>query len=69
MFLQKLASAGGPKYAVYDVEFDLGEDRKECRTVYIRWIPGDTPVKVCLSLIETIPLLCLREVLTMCSYV
>lgn len=47
VFLQKLYSAGGPRYAVYDVEFDLREDGKRCRTVFISWVPNDTPVKVC----------------------
>lgn len=54
---------------MYDVEFNLEEDGKRCRTVFISWVPGDTPVKLCLHLIETISLLCLREVLTMCSFV
>ena len=32
------------------MEFDLGEDGKRCRTVFISWVPGGASVKVFLSL-------------------
>lgn len=48
------------------MEFDLGEDGKRCRTVFISWVPGDTAVKVGFLLLFSIcfvlTLLC--EVLT-----
>lgn len=46
------------------MEFDLGEDGKRCRTVFISWVPGDTPVEVCFS-----HWFLLREVLMMYSFV
>ncbi|OJJ29670.1 hypothetical protein ASPWEDRAFT_294336 [Aspergillus wentii DTO 134E9] len=53
-FRQKLSSAvdnsgkPAPRYAVYDVEFDLHEDGKRRRTVFISWVPDQTPVKLCM---------------------
>lgn len=35
-----------PRYAVYDVEYDLGDDGKRCKTVFISWVPASTPLKV-----------------------
>lgn len=35
-----------PRYAVYDVEYDLGEDGKRSRLVFISWVPQETSLKV-----------------------
>ncbi|KAF5865896.1 hypothetical protein ETB97_001964 [Aspergillus alliaceus] len=42
-----------PRYAVYDVEYDLGEDGKRCRTVFISWVPSNTPLKLCMLYAST----------------
>ncbi|KAE8377114.1 hypothetical protein BDV26DRAFT_293541 [Aspergillus bertholletiae] len=42
-----------PRYAVYDVEYDLGEDGKRCRTVFISWVPAGTPLKLCMLYAST----------------
>ncbi|KAE8153044.1 hypothetical protein BDV25DRAFT_150146 [Aspergillus avenaceus] len=58
-FLQKLSSSADdrgnltPRYAVYDVEYDLGEDGKRCRTVFISWVPSNTPIKLCMLYAST----------------
>ncbi|KAL2847209.1 cofilin, actophorin [Aspergillus pseudoustus] len=50
-FLQRLTSsvdAGGkpaPRYAVYDVEYDLKNDGKRSSTVFISWVPEETSTK------------------------
>ncbi|KAH6890650.1 cofilin, actophorin [Thelonectria olida] len=51
VFLDKLSSAvdengkAAPRYAVYDVEYDLGEEGKRIRTVFISWVPPETSIK------------------------
>ena len=50
VFRQRLTAVTEPRYAAYDVEFDLGEDGKRCRMVFISWVPGGASVKVFLSL-------------------
>ncbi|PYH83252.1 actin depolymerizing protein [Aspergillus uvarum CBS 121591] len=35
-----------PRYAAYDVEYDLGEDGKRSRLVFISWVPQETSLKV-----------------------
>ncbi|KAB8204921.1 hypothetical protein BDV34DRAFT_110824 [Aspergillus parasiticus] len=42
-----------PRYAVYDVEYDLGEDGKRCKTVFISWVPASTPLKLCMLYAST----------------
>ncbi|RAK82024.1 actin-binding ADF family protein [Aspergillus fijiensis CBS 313.89] len=37
-----------PRYAVYDVEYDLGEDGKRSRLVFISWVPRETSLKLCM---------------------
>ncbi|OOF98731.1 hypothetical protein ASPCADRAFT_2164 [Aspergillus carbonarius ITEM 5010] len=51
-FLQKLTSTldhegnHAPRYAVYDVEYDLNEDGKRKTTVFISWMPDATPTRL-----------------------
>ncbi|KAJ5326383.1 Actin-binding cofilin/tropomyosin type [Penicillium brevicompactum] len=51
VFRQKLVSAidsegrPAPRYAVYDVEYDLGSEGKRTKIVFITWVPGETSVK------------------------
>ncbi|PYI01185.1 cofilin, actophorin [Aspergillus sclerotiicarbonarius CBS 121057] len=51
-FLQKLTSAldhegnRAPRYAVYDVEYDLNEDGRRTTTVFISWMPDATPTRL-----------------------
>ncbi|PWY83840.1 cofilin, actophorin [Aspergillus sclerotioniger CBS 115572] len=51
-FLQKLTTAFDrqgnhtPRYAVYDVEYDLNEDGKRTTTVFISWMPDATPTRL-----------------------
>ncbi|RAL02338.1 actin-binding ADF family protein [Aspergillus ibericus CBS 121593] len=51
-FLQKLTSAQdhdenrAPRYAVYDVEYDLNEDGRRTTTVFISWMPDATPTRL-----------------------
>jgi cofilin len=55
VFRRKLSGADGqagdamllPRFAVYDVEFDLGQDGKRTKTVFISWAPQGTPLEVC----------------------
>ena len=55
VFRCKLSGAGDqagdtvppPRFAVYDVEFDLGQDGKRTKSVFISWVPQGTPLKVC----------------------
>ncbi|RMZ37829.1 cofilin [Aspergillus flavus] len=42
-----------PRYAVYDVEYDLGDDGKRCKTVFISWVPASTPLKLCMLYAST----------------
>ncbi|KAH7211454.1 cofilin, actophorin [Fusarium oxysporum] len=50
-FLNKLASATddkgkpAPRYAAYDVEYDLGEEGKRISTAFISWVPAGTSIK------------------------
>ncbi|KAL1882554.1 hypothetical protein Plec18167_002970 [Paecilomyces lecythidis] len=59
VFLQKLSSAVDskgdptPRFAVYDVEYDLGADGKRCTTVFISWVPSSTPIKPCMLYAST----------------
>ncbi|KAF4438415.1 cofilin [Fusarium austroafricanum] len=51
-FRQKLLSAvdksgkPAPRYAVYDVDYDLGEDGKRTKTIFISWVPQTSPIKL-----------------------
>lgn len=51
-FLERLASTvdgqgrPAPRYAAYDVEYDLGEEGKRIKSIFISWVPFNTPVKV-----------------------
>ncbi|KAL4887666.1 cofilin, actophorin [Aspergillus karnatakaensis] len=51
-FLKKLTStldghqSSAPRYALYDVEYDLGEDGKRKQTVFISWMPDTTPTRL-----------------------
>lgn len=55
VFRRKLSGADGqagdamllPHFAVYDVEFGLGQDGKRTKTVFISWVPQGTPLEVC----------------------
>ncbi|KAF5000798.1 hypothetical protein FGRMN_1405 [Fusarium graminum] len=35
-----------PRYAVYDVDYDLGEDGKRTKTVFVSWVPIHAPIKL-----------------------
>ncbi|KAF5674977.1 transcriptional regulatory [Fusarium heterosporum] len=35
-----------PRYAVYDVDYDLGEDGKRTKTVFVSWVPINAPIKL-----------------------
>ncbi|PLB53568.1 cofilin, actophorin [Aspergillus steynii IBT 23096] len=58
-FRQKLSSAVDsngrplPRYGVYDVEYDLGEDGKRAKTVFFTWVPQNTPLKLCMLYAST----------------
>ncbi|KAJ5234704.1 cofilin actophorin [Penicillium citrinum] len=51
-FLRELSSSvdengiPAPRYAAYDVEYDLGADGKRSRVVFIAWVPIETSTKV-----------------------
>ncbi|KAF9780363.1 hypothetical protein IL306_000621 [Fusarium sp. DS 682] len=51
-FRQKLLSAvdkhgkSAPRYALYDVDYDLGEDGKRTKTIFISWVPQNSPIKL-----------------------
>ncbi|GAA87771.1 cofilin, actophorin [Aspergillus luchuensis IFO 4308] len=51
-FLQRLTSAHdndgkpAPRYAIYDVEYDLNEDGRRATTVFISWMPDVTPTRI-----------------------
>ncbi|RSM08493.1 hypothetical protein CDV31_008130 [Fusarium ambrosium] len=51
IFLSRLSSATDPKgkpaprYAAYDVEYDLGDEGKRVATVFIAWVPAGTSIK------------------------
>ncbi|RMJ17418.1 hypothetical protein BHE90_009725 [Fusarium euwallaceae] len=51
LFLSRLSSATDPKgkptprYAAYDVEYDLGDEGKRVSTVFIAWVPAGTSIK------------------------
>ncbi|KAL4863190.1 hypothetical protein BDV12DRAFT_202342 [Aspergillus spectabilis] len=45
-FRERLAKTSAPRFATYDVEYDLGEDGKRSRIVFISWVPENTPVKL-----------------------
>ncbi|KAL6918812.1 hypothetical protein FSHL1_002806 [Fusarium sambucinum] len=50
-FLNKLASATddkgkpAPRYAAYDVKYDIGEEGKRMSTAFISWVPAGTSIK------------------------
>ncbi|KAK4863137.1 hypothetical protein LT330_010573 [Penicillium expansum] len=52
VFRQKLVSAvdaegnPAPRYAVYDVQYDLGSEGKRSKIVFITWVPRETSIKV-----------------------
>ncbi|CAI7659641.1 unnamed protein product [Penicillium discolor] len=52
VFRQKLVSTvdnegnPAPRYAVYDVEYDLGLEGKRSKIVFITWVPRETSTKV-----------------------
>jgi cofilin len=52
IFRQKLLSGvdktgkPAPQYAVYDVDYDLGEDGKRTKTIFISWVPQNSPIKL-----------------------
>ncbi|KAJ8107800.1 hypothetical protein OPT61_g8612 [Boeremia exigua] len=56
IFRQKLCSTDNdicgflppPRFAVYDVEYDLGLDGKRSKPVFISWVPANTPLKLCM---------------------
>ncbi|KAL4789679.1 hypothetical protein BDV19DRAFT_373736 [Aspergillus venezuelensis] len=58
-FLEKLCSSvdrsgkPAPRYAVYDVEYSLGEDGRRCQTVFISWVPEHTSIKLCMLYAST----------------
>ncbi|GAQ45604.1 actin-binding ADF family protein [Aspergillus tubingensis] len=51
-FLQRLTSAHdndgkpAPRYAIYDVEYDLNEDSRRATIVFISWMPGVTSTRI-----------------------
>ncbi|KAJ5773036.1 hypothetical protein N7457_007932 [Penicillium paradoxum] len=51
---QKLTSAVdkdgnlAPRYAVYDMEYDLGSEGKRSKIVFIHWGPCHAPLKLCM---------------------
>ncbi|KAL2676451.1 hypothetical protein Neosp_010209 [[Neocosmospora] mangrovei] len=51
IFLTRLSSAvdpngkPAPRYAAYDVEYDLGDEGKRVSTVFIAWVPAGTSIK------------------------
>ncbi|KAL4939921.1 hypothetical protein BDV06DRAFT_224586 [Aspergillus oleicola] len=59
LFLQNLCSATdrsgkpAPRYAVYDVEYSLGEDGRRCQMVFISWVPEHTSTKLCMLYAST----------------
>ncbi|RAH64716.1 actin-binding ADF family protein [Aspergillus aculeatinus CBS 121060] len=59
VFLHFLCGAGDstgkpmPRYAAYDVEYDLGEDGKRSRLVFISWVPQETSLKWCMLFATT----------------
>ncbi|PYI31869.1 cofilin, actophorin [Aspergillus indologenus CBS 114.80] len=63
VFLQSLCAAADstgkpmPRYAAYDVDYDLGEDGKRSRLVFISWVPQETPLKLCMLYATTKELL------------
>ncbi|KAH8680095.1 cofilin, actophorin [Tricladium varicosporioides] len=52
VFLQRLSSAvdskgePAPRYAVYDVEYDLGGEGKRTRTIFIAWVPDNADIRL-----------------------
>ncbi|KAL4754504.1 hypothetical protein BDW72DRAFT_190093 [Aspergillus terricola var. indicus] len=44
-FLQRLTSEPEPRYAVYDVEYNLNEGGQRATTVFISWMPGATSTR------------------------
>ncbi|OQE35408.1 hypothetical protein PENCOP_c013G01889 [Penicillium coprophilum] len=51
-FLQKLTSSidnegnRAPRYAVYDVEYDLSEDGRRATIIFISWVPEETSTRL-----------------------
>ncbi|KAM5346964.1 hypothetical protein ACJ41O_009969 [Fusarium nematophilum] len=35
-----------PRFAVYDVDYDLGEDGKRTKSIFISWVPDNAPIKL-----------------------
>ncbi|KAJ5959341.1 uncharacterized protein N7479_006491 [Penicillium vulpinum] len=54
VFLQKLSAAvdkdgnPAPRYAIYDMEYDLGSEGKRKKTVFVHWGPCHAPIKLCM---------------------
>ncbi|KAJ5165660.1 cofilin actophorin [Penicillium coprophilum] len=52
IFLQKLTSSvdhegnRAPRYAVYDVEYDLSEDGRRATIIFISWVPEETSTRL-----------------------
>ncbi|KAL4809850.1 hypothetical protein BDV18DRAFT_156231 [Aspergillus unguis] len=45
VFLQRLTSSREPRYAVYDVKYDLREDGQRATAVFISWMPDSTSTR------------------------
>ncbi|KAH7166436.1 putative cofilin, actophorin [Dactylonectria macrodidyma] len=51
VFLHELSSAvdangaPAPRFAVYDVEYNLGDDGKRIKTVFLSWVSQEAPIK------------------------
>ncbi|KAF2019489.1 cofilin, actophorin [Aaosphaeria arxii CBS 175.79] len=49
----KTTSLAPPRYAVYDVDYDLGQEGKRTKSIFISWIPVHTPLKLCMVYAST----------------
>ncbi|KAJ5129423.1 uncharacterized protein N7515_005462 [Penicillium bovifimosum] len=53
-FRQRLAAAVDkegnpvPRYAIYDMEYDLGSEGRRTKTVFVHWGPCEAPIKLCM---------------------
>ncbi|OQE22083.1 hypothetical protein PENFLA_c013G01707 [Penicillium flavigenum] len=54
VFRQKLSAAldkdgnPAPRYAIYDMEYDLGSEGKRTKAVFVHWGPCHAPIKLCM---------------------
>ncbi|CAI7644752.1 unnamed protein product [Penicillium glandicola] len=54
VFRQKLSAAvdkngnPAPRYAIYDMEYDLGSEGKRSKTFFVHWGPCHAPIKLCM---------------------